>query len=143
MQETFCHSASLSTLGFSFFFICESAFHSNRCIVASCVCVCTQSLSCVYFATTRTVAHQAPMSMGLFRQEYWSGLPFLPPGDLPDPGIEPTSPASPAFQADSLSTEPSGKTRNHIIQCVLEGMRKCFKKPDCMYQNSTMKRLKE
>ena len=79
MQETFCHSASLSTLGFSCFFICESAFHSNRCIVASCVCVCTQSLSCVYFATTRTVAHQAPMSMGLFRQEYWSGLPFISP----------------------------------------------------------------
>ena len=56
--------------------------------------------------------------MGLFRQEYWSGLPFLPPGDLPDPGIEPTSPASPAFQADSLSTEPSGKTRTHNPMCI-------------------------
>ena len=79
--------------------------------------------------------------MGLFRQEYWSGLPFSPPGD--PPGIESTSPASPAFQADSLSTEPPRKTRNHIIQCVLEGMRKCIKKQDYMYQNSTMKRLKE
>ena len=40
-----------------------------------------------------TVAHQASLSMGLSRQEYWSGLPFPPPGDLPDPGIEPMSPA--------------------------------------------------
>ena len=45
------------------------------------------------------VACQIPLSMGFFRQEYWSGLPFPPPGDLSDPGIEP---ASPAMQADSL-----------------------------------------
>ena len=49
-----------------------------------------------------TVAHQAPLSMEFSRQEYWSGLPFPPPGDLPDPGIEPRSPA---LQADSLPTE--------------------------------------
>ena len=47
--------------------------------------------------------------MGFSRQEYWSGLPFPPPGDLPDQGIEPTSPLSPALQADSLPAEPSGK----------------------------------
>ena len=47
-------------------------------------------------------AHQVPLSMELFRQEYWSGLPFPPPGDLPDPGIKPASPVSPALQADSL-----------------------------------------
>ena len=48
--------------------------------------------SCVQlFATPWTVAHQAPLSMGFFRQEYWSGLACPPPGDLPDPGIEPTS----------------------------------------------------
>ena len=41
------------------------------------------------FATPWTVAHQAPLSLGFSRQEYWSGLPFPPPGDLPDPGIEP------------------------------------------------------
>jgi len=46
------------------------------------------------FATLWTVAHQAPPSMGFSRQEYWSGLPCPPPGDLPDPGIKPTSPAS-------------------------------------------------
>ena len=43
------------------------------------------------------VAHQAPLSMGFFRQEYWSGLPFPPPGDLPKPGIEPESPVASAF----------------------------------------------
>ena len=56
--------------------------------------------------TPCAVAHQALLSMGFFRQEYWSGLPFPPPGDLPDPGIEPTSPVSPALQVDSLSAEP-------------------------------------
>ena len=51
-------------------------------------------LSCVQlFATPWTVDCQAPLSMGFFRQEYWSGLPFPPPGDLPNPGIEPTSAA--------------------------------------------------
>ena len=48
------------------------------------------------FATPRTVAHQAPLSMGFFMQEYWSGVLFPHPGDLPDPGIEPTSAVSPA-----------------------------------------------
>ena len=68
------------------------------------------SLSCVQlFATPWTVAHQTPLSMGFPRQEHWSGLPFPPPGDLPDPGIEPASPTSPALQADSLPLEQSGK----------------------------------
>ena len=53
-------------------------------------------------ATPWTVARQAPLSMGLSRQEYWRGLPFPSPGDLPNPGIEP---GSPALQADSLLTE--------------------------------------
>ena len=53
------------------------------------------------FVTLWTVAHQAPLSMGFSRQEYWSGVPCPPPGDLPDPGIEPTSPLSPALQWDS------------------------------------------
>ena len=58
------------------------------------------------FATLWTVARQAPLSMGFSRQEYWSGLPFPSPGDLPDPGIEP---GSPAWQADALPSEPPGK----------------------------------
>ena len=58
-----------------------------------------KSLSCVrLFAAPWTVAHQAPPSMEFSRQEYWSGLPFPSPGDLPDPGIEP---GSPAMQADA------------------------------------------
>ena len=58
------------------------------------------------FATPWTVAYQAPPSMGFSRQEYWSGLPFPSPGDLPDPGIEP---GSAALQADALHSEPPGK----------------------------------
>ena len=57
-------------------------------------------------ATPWTVTHQAPLSMGFPRQEYWSGLPFPSPGDLPDPGIEPQSPT---LQADPLTSEPPGK----------------------------------
>ena len=56
-----------------------------------------------------TVAHQPPPSMGFFRQEYWSGLPFPSAGDLPHSGIEPGSPGSPALQVGSLPAEPPGK----------------------------------
>ena len=58
------------------------------------------------FATPWTEAYQAPPSMGFSRQEYWSGLPFPSPGDLPDPGIEPRSSE---FQADALTSELPGK----------------------------------
>ena len=58
------------------------------------------------FAIPWTVAYQAPLSMEFSRQKYWSGLPFPSPGDLPDPGIEPRSPA---LQADALPSEPPGK----------------------------------
>ena len=52
-----------------------------------------KSLSCVrLFVTPWTVAYQVPLSMEFSRQEYWSGLPFPPPGDLPEPGVEPGSP---------------------------------------------------
>ena len=65
-----------------------------------------KSPSCVQlFATPWTVAHQAPQSMEFSMQEYWSGLPFPSPGDLPHPGIEP---GSPALQADTLPSEPQG-----------------------------------
>ena len=58
--------------------------------------------SCLTLVTPWTVACQASLSMGFPRQEYWSGLPFPSPGDLPNPRIEPWSPA---LQADSLPTE--------------------------------------
>ena len=54
------------------------------------------------FATLWTVACQGPLSMRFSRQEYWSGLPCPPPGDLPNPGVEPTSPVAPGLQVDSL-----------------------------------------
>ena len=74
-----------------------------------------QSLSHVQlFATPSTVACQAPLSMGFSRQEYWSGLPCPPLEDLPHPGIEPISPASPTLQADSLPTEPPGKSKLNV-----------------------------
>ena len=58
------------------------------------------------FATLWTVARQAPLSMGFSRQEYWSGLPFPSPGDLPNPGIEPRSPT---LEADALTSGSPGK----------------------------------
>ena len=57
-------------------------------------------------ATPWTVAYQASPSMGFCRQEYWSGLPFPSPGDLPNPGMEPRYPA---LEADTLTSEPPGK----------------------------------
>ena len=62
--------------------------------------------SCLILCDPWTVVHRAPLSMGFSRQEYWSGLSFPSPGDLPDPGIEHMSPA---LQADSLLTELVGK----------------------------------
>jgi len=61
--------------------------------------------------TPWTVVHQAPLSMEFSRQEDWSELPFPSPGDLPDPGIEPRSPA---LQSDSLPTEPPGHIYNRF-----------------------------
>ena len=63
------------------------------------------------FAALWTAACQAPLSMGFSRQEYWSGLLCPSARDLPNPGIEPESPASPALQVDSSPTEPPGKPK--------------------------------
>ena len=65
------------------------------------------------FATLWTVAHQAPLSMGFSRQEYWIGLSFPSPGDLPDPGIEP---GSSALQADSLPSESQESPQGYVKQ---------------------------
>ena len=61
------------------------------------------------FATPLTVACQAPLSMRFSKQEYWSGLPFPSPGDLPNPGTEPESPA---LAGGIFTTEPAGKPKN-------------------------------
>ena len=81
--------------------------------VLSCLpimCMHAQLLSCVqFFAALWTIACQAPLSMGFFRQEYWGGLPFPLPGDLPDPGIESTSLISSTLQIDSLLLSQWGR----------------------------------
>ena len=72
-----------------------------------------QSLSCVWlFATLWIVVRQAPLSVEFSRQEYWRGLPFPLPGDLPDAGIEPVSPA---LQADSLPLSHQGSSRGRLL----------------------------
>ena len=78
------------------------------------------------FATPWTVAHQAPLSLGFSRQEYWNGLPFLPPGNLPNPGIEPASLASPALAGGFLGLitgsgrSPGGGNGNLLQYSCLE-----------------------
>ena len=79
-----------------------------------CVCVCVLFSRVWLFTTPWTVAYQAPLSMGFPRQEHWSELPCRPPGDLPDPGIKPRSPA---FQADSLPSETPVKPEHLVLLC--------------------------
>ena len=74
-----------------------------------CDYACLVIQSCLTLWDTSTEACQAPMSMGLFSKGYWNRLPFSSPEDLPDPGIEPSSPVSPASQVDLLPAELLGK----------------------------------
>ena len=83
-----------------------------------------QLLSCVQlFVTLWTVVPEVPLSMGFPRQENWSGLPFLTPGDFPDPGIKPASLVFPAVVGGFFTTEPQGKPSEiyniYIISCTL------------------------
>ena len=78
----------------------------------TCECVDAQSLKHIrVFAAPWTVAHQAPLSMEFSRQEYWSGLPFPTPGDLPNPVIKPVSPA---LTDGFFTTAPPGKSTEEI-----------------------------
>ena len=85
-----------------------------------------QLLNCVrLFATPWTVAHKAPLSVEFSRQEYWGGLPFPTPGDLPDPGIEPTSLVSPALASGFFTTSaaweaPPTNSWHQFSLCVEE-----------------------
>ena len=80
-------------------------------------CVCARVR---LFVTPWIITHQAPLSMGFFRQEYWSGLPLPPPRDLPILGIKPTSPMSPALAGRFFNTEPPGKPSNEAapLSCL-------------------------
>ena len=82
-------------------------WYSDFIVLTACMLICFSRVQLV--ATPWTVAHQAPLSMGLSKQEYWSGLPCSSPGDLPDPGVEPPSPESPALAGEFFTTKPSGK----------------------------------
>ena len=97
--------------------------------------------SCLTLAAPWTVAHQAPLSMGFSRQEYWSGLLFPSPGDLPNTGLEP---GSPALQADSLPTELWGKHKNLLVlinSVKLQDTKYVYNNLSC-FNTLTMKYLK-
>ena len=94
------------------FVLLKDIWPSNRSSVFMRHKVKVKSLSCVWlFVTPWTVACQAPSSTGFSRQEYWSGLPFPSPGELPNPGIES---GSPTLQVDSLLYEPPGNPYEYI-----------------------------
>ena len=93
-------------------------FLPNRTSVLSkiqCACVLSHFSPVWFFMTLWTVAHLAPLSMGSSRQEYWSGLPYPSPRDLPDPGIKPESPKASVLQADSLLLSHRGSP--HDTMC--------------------------
>ena len=101
-------------VNFPFFFLFTFFFVSGDTCVCVSVGMCVwESLSCVLlFATLWTVAWQAPLSMEFFRQDYWRGLPFLSPGALPKPGIEPKSPA---LHANALPSELQGNPKLKLL----------------------------
>ena len=101
----------------------------------------SQSLSHVQPWSPQTVTHQAPLSMGFFRQEYWSRLPFPSPGDPPDPGIKP---GSTVLQADSLPPEPPGKPQQtgtswsaYSLYCSQNSVFYAFLFPKCVQKKKS------
>ena len=85
--------------------------------VHACVCVLSRFSHVQVFATLWTIAHQAPLSMGFSRQEYWGGLPCPPPGDLPNPGIEPTSLMSPALAGGFFTASATWRAQTMCYLC--------------------------
>ena len=96
----------------------SAKYHTIEMCNFSCVCVCVCALShfrsVQLFETLWTVVRQSPLSMGFSRQEYWSGLPCPPPGDLPNPRIKPTSLMSPALAGGFFTPAPPGEGSNQI-----------------------------
>ena len=106
-----CHryaTSMLRLISWLLFFLC--VYESRSPGESVCMLSCFSHVR--LFVTPCTVTHQAPLSRGFSRQEYWSGLPFPSPGDLPNPGIEH---GSPALQTDSLLSEPPGKPKIQYI----------------------------
>ena len=109
-------------------------FNKHNFINADVLCYAYSLSHGQLFVTPWSVAHQAPLSMGFPWQEYWSGLPCTPPGDLPNPGIEL---GSPALQADSLPAESPGKPKNtgvgklSLFQCIFPTQESNWGLPHC------------
>ena len=84
--------------------LCPKSVEREVCVCV-CVCVCVRVYVCVCsgMSDSLQLAHQAPLSMGFSRQEYWSRLTFPPPGDLPNPGIEPTCPKKMFSEKEKLT----------------------------------------
>ena len=101
------------------------------------LCVQAKSLqSCLEFVIPWTIAHQAPLSMGFSRPEYWSGLPFLSPDNLPDPGIKPESPAlAGRFFTTSATWEA------HYVLCVIVSHFQLCDPMDCSLPGSSVREL--
>ena len=91
-----------------------------RSILGLFVCVLSHLVVSNSFVIPWAVAHQAPLSMGFSRQEYWSGLPFPSPGELPDAGIQPRPPASAALAGEFFTTAPPGKPP--FLACAVGNM---------------------
>ena len=88
-------------------------------LLGVCVCLCVCAFSCVQlFATPWTTVLQTPLSMEFFKQEYWSGLPLLTPGDFPDPGMEPTPPVPPAFASRFFAASATWEASDASLCCV-------------------------
>ena len=84
----------------------QKGFSKSPCVLYSRELACLVAQSCLTLCNPMDHSPLAPLSMGFSRQQYWSGLPCPPPGDLPYPGNKPMPPVSPALQADSLPIEP-------------------------------------
>ena len=114
--ERRCSFRSLSCL---FLVVINSQHVAKRCVSSEThihlrACMLSHVQLC---ATPRTVARRAPLSMGFSRQEYWNGLPFPSPGDLPTSGTEPRSPVSSTLQANALPLSHQGSPK--LILCLL------------------------
>ena len=97
-------------------------------------CLSASLLSCLHhfqlFTTLWTVAHQAPLSMGLSRQEYWSGFPSPPPGHLPDPGMEP-APLQLLISGGFFTAESTGKPHKPVCAKLLQSCPTVCDPMDC------------
>ena len=138
----FCHWGTLYKWSHAVCDFWDPPFHSASCPgdtprslwyqrMCVCVCVCVKSLQLFPTLWPHGLAHQAPLSMGFSRQEYWSGLPCPPPGDLPHPGIKPKSLTFPALAGGSLPLMPPGKLLASVVHSFL--LLSCIPWHGCMY----------